>query len=164
MKIINKKDIHKKDWKSFVEWSTNGYFLFGDINFYSGFLSINKEDKLEKYLIDFFLYNRFVLGDRYALNWPGWIKEIKGNNIDSWTINLFSIHFDEKEIFLEILTFLTNIREYKQYGLKDWDKEYRLAKDHWSLTHKLRKKNIKNYNNWIVYINEHTHTSLKGYK
>jgi len=164
MNILNDKKINKKDLKSFKEWSVKESFLFGDENFFSGFISINF-NKIEKKLIDFYIYNHFILEDRYYLEWPTWLKDIKSKNIKEFISELFKKRFeDDYEVFNLLENFLWELRDYRISNKKDDDLEYSILEKYWLFVKALRKTKYKNYNLWLIYINERTHIKLKGFK
>ena len=165
MNIVDKTKIVKRDWKNFIRWSNEEQFLFSNINFYSGLLSINKEKNVEENLIDFYIYNKFILEDRYDLDFPKKLRDIKGKNIEEWLENLFIYWFQElKDTFLLLLTFLNKLRKYKVSNQKNWELEYDLVKLYWEFSHNLRELKDKEYNNWLIYINENIYFKLKGFK
>lgn len=164
MKINIKKSIKKPDWKSFVSWVNDEQFTFGNENFYTGLLSVNTF-KIDKYIIDFFIYNKFILKNKYELNWPEWLMQSKGKDIFSWIDDLFTIWFKEMaNSFKELIPFFKKLREYRLQTEKDYDKEYELVKIYWKFMNRLRNEKAKNYNSWIIYININTYIKMKGYK
>ena len=166
MNVLNKKKIKKCDWNSFRIWSKKESFLFGDENFFSGFISLNF-NKIEKYLIDFFIYNHYVLEDRYYFEWPNWLKKIKGNTIEEFITNLFKSRFpieNEYKVFSLLENVLWELREYLILDIIDKDVEYEILEKYWIFIKALRKLEYKNHNIWIIYINERIHKKTKGFK
>lgn len=164
MNIVNKRKIKKNDWNSFVNWSKKDFFLFGDINFFSGFISINFNE-IEKYLIDFYIYNHFILNDKYSFEWPDWLKNNKSENIEEFINNLFKKRFEnDYNIFKTLEKFLWNLRKYIISNENDKNIEYNILKEYWVFIKQLRKIENKNHNEWVVYINERIHIKKKGFK
>lgn len=164
MNILNKKQIKKKDWNSFKKWSKEEFFLFEDTNFFSGFISINF-NKIEENLIDFYIYNYFILEGRYFFDWPNWLKEIKGKEIKEFISNLFKLRFsNDYYLFKPLEKFLWNLREYKISNVKDNEMEYKLLKEYWEFIKNLRSIDEKNHNEWVIYINKRIHKKMKGFK
>lgn len=161
--IIDRKKINKNDWKNFLKWTNQEKFNFGNPNFYTSLLSINSE-KLEKYLIDFYLYNKVVLEDRYDIEWPNWLLHIEGKTFFEVLEKIFKYWFLELNIYFQkLLIFLKHMQLYKSKGIKNFDIEYKLAEEYWEFQKDLRINKVKNYNEWLLFINKHTHIELKGF-
>lgn len=160
MKVINKKEINSQDWKNFISWVDEDKFLFNNKNFFGELFSINKEFLIEESLIEFFLYNYFILENRYSLNWPNWLKEIKGKDLDSYIENLFKKFIKDEDIF----NIYWMIVEYKRMKYKDVEREFELTIEYNKLIKKIRDLKTKNYNELIIYINNYIHKDLKGIK
>ncbi len=160
MQVINKKEINSKDWKDFISWADEGKFLFSNINFLGGLFSINKEYTIEDSLIEFYLYNKFILKDRYVLDWPKWLLNKKTNTLESFIEELFKEFLDSEGIF----QIYQEIVEYKKMQNKNSEREFELAFEYNKLIKELRENKVKGYNEWIIYINKHIHKDLKGIK
>ena len=123
MKILDKKVLHKSEWKKFQTWIGSKEIIFGD-NFYTHFICINKEKDFEKNLIEFYLYNRFELKNRYLLEWPKWLTSIEGKTINEWLSNLFNEFFQEdKDVFGVLIKFLFDLEIYLKKQGKNIDTE-----------------------------------------
>ena len=164
MNVIEQNNINKQDWKKFKNWSNKEIMMFGDINFYSGFFSINNK-KIEKSLIDFYLYNHFVLKDRYDFNWPSFLLNIKETSIDKFISQLFLYFFQKEYKYFEPLQeILKQVHKYKINDEKNYDKEFILLEKYWHFIKSLRNQQYSNYNEWIIYINKRIYKRRKGFK
>lgn len=163
MQVINKHDINVEDWKSFVEWTKENLFLFKNPNFFGELFSINRDFEIENNLIEFYLFNKFILKDRYSLQWPLWLTNKNAKTINEYIDQLFLEFFKDKEI-LEFKNVYFKIIEYLESDIKDSNIEFNLAINYNKVINELRNSNVESYNKWIVYINKHIHKDLKGFK
>ncbi len=164
MKIIDKKQINKNDLKLFAKWASENFFLFNNKNFYTKLITINKNIEYEENLIEFFLFNKFELNDRYSLEWPIWLKSVRGSDMKKWLRSLFHMFFSDKEKEFDVLfDFLLDLIKYKKRNKKEIEKEYQLALKYNEFIISLRKTEDINYNEWIIFLNKNIYKELKGY-
>ncbi len=164
-KVLDKKLIKKSDWKKFIIWSKKEQYLFRDINFFTKIYSIFSEEFIEENIVDFFIFNKFVLDNKYKLDWPLYLIDNKGNDIYDWIFNLLkNINKDNVDIFKLLINFLKKIRDYKLSSEKNWEKEYKFVVNYWIFIEKIRSRKIINYNSLIMHINKNVHKKMRGYK
>lgn len=163
MAILIKREINRKDWKNFIKWINEEKYFFKNKEFFTKLFSLNRNFNLESKLIEFYLYNKFILENRYSFDWPIWLTQKKADNIEKFIKSLFDEFFKEKELN-KLFDVYFEIVKYQQDAEKNVDHEYEIALKYNDIIKKIREKNIDDYNKWIIYINKHIHINLKGFK
>lgn len=137
--------------------------MFGNKNFLGGLFSINNNFDIEKSLIEFYLYNKFILDDRYQLDLPEWLKTKGSKSIEESIELLFEEFFKEKE-WTAFRDFYFKTIDYLKATNVNKDTEYDLSIEYNKFIKDISELEPQNYNQWIRYINKHIYKDLKGIK
>ncbi len=152
--------IDNNDYKSFKKWVKTQPELFKNGNFLTGFLNLEFENKLPKFYLEFFFYNKKILKNKYVLPQIGItigevfsledfiLNTIKANT--SLPLNNFKIFYDQTLIYL------------KSNKEKDWEKEYQLLIPYWAFLNEMEHSGINNFNRFIIYLNKNIFSKQKG--
>lgn len=140
MELINKDYIksNKKDIKTFFKKNKE---LFPQ-GFYTELYNINLEHKVIKGTVEAMIQKNGFTS----------VKDIR---------TLY-----KEEVHSELGILFDFMEEYLKYALKsnkNMDLEYELATKYWDMMSKYDKKNVNNYNEWVIHLLKHTYKNMKGW-
>ncbi len=158
------KTISTRDKNEFKKWIKNSSLFFGNDNFITGLVNINLENKLPKNIIEFSLYNHFILKNRYTFDFVKFRELIKNNEITSMK-EIFSFYHG-KNLATSFVFFWDFYEDLIKYYINKSNskEEYELLELYWEFISVLKNKRIVEFNNWIIYINKNIYLKQIGFK
>ncbi len=155
------KQIIENEKKEFENWKLSNFLFITNKEVLTNF--VNVENNFEKNFIEFFLFNKLILNDKYDLDKYGIKIKTRGNSLMENIKEVFKVIYKEK--YEDVFSLLKLIDEFSKTTKEDnWNinTEYEFVKKHWALQNHFYENGMKSYNNYFLLLNKIFFEKQKG--